>query len=97
MKETVLELLASGNIYAGKQLSRFTGLHDADVRRVIHDLRCDGIVVCSCRRGYYLPTDKGEIEKTIASLERRIKQITDAVEGLKRATSAKGGDAKCHV
>ena len=84
MKETVLEILASGNVYTGKQLSRFTGLHDADVRRVIHDLRCDGVAVCSCRRGYYLPRDKEEIQKTIASLERHIKQITDAVEGLKR-------------
>lgn len=91
MKKAVLELLETGNRYSGRQLAKCLGIDTPMIRRIINDLRCDGVPVCANRKGYYLTTDEDEIRKTVESLERRIKHIQGAVNGLK------GGDAECHV
>ena len=84
MKDQVLELLSTGTVCNGRQLAKYLDVNDGVIRRIINDLRCDGVPVCANRKGYYLTDDEDEIRKTIVSLERRINHIQNAVDGLKK-------------
>ena len=79
----VMHLLLSGR-YTAKQLGKMINTNEPTIRKVINNLRCEGIPVCTGGRGYYISTDKGEIAKTIESLTHRIVQMQNAVDGLMR-------------
>ena len=62
----------------------------AEVRRMVNELRCKGVPICSSNQGYYYATSNEEIQETIAHLEGRIKKIRAAQDGIKTLLK-KGG------
>lgn len=53
------------------------------IRKLINEARSIGDPICSCGKGYYIPSDKSEIEETIESIQGRIAVMNSAVNGLK--------------
>jgi len=54
----------------------------AEVRRMVNDLRCKGIPICSCNEGYYYADSDQDICFTIAHLNGRIKKMQAAKQGM---------------
>lgn len=92
METKLVAILLGGDIYKGKYLAKEIGIGEGTVRAIVNGLRSSGIPVCSCREGYYLTDDADELRKTIHSLERRIKLMTYAVNGLKAALEQMGDE-----
>ena len=62
----------------------------AEVRRMVNELRCKGVPICSSDQGYYYATSNEEIQETIANLEGCIKKIRAAQEGIKKLLKKEG-------
>lgn len=58
------------------------GCKGTEVRRMVNDLRCRGVPICSCAFGYYYGANDTEIKRTVSSLTNRIKKIQSAVNGM---------------
>ena len=46
-----------------------------EVRKIVNELRSNGVPICSSPIGYYYAETKSEIKDTLAHLESRIKKI----------------------
>ena len=53
-----------------------------EVRKIVNELRSNGVPICSAPTGYYYAENKSEIKDTLAHLESRIKKIEKAKEGM---------------
>lgn len=53
-----------------------------EIRQMVNECRCRGVPICSGSTGYYYATEEKEIERTIANLSSRIKNIEAARNGL---------------
>lgn len=53
-----------------------------EVRKIVNELRSNGVLICSSPTGYYYAENKSEIKDTLAHLESRIKKIEKAKEGM---------------
>ena len=53
-----------------------------EVRKIVNELRSNGVPICSLPIGYYYAETKSEIKDTLAHLESRIKKIEKAKEGM---------------
>ena len=62
----------------------------AEVRRMVNELRCRGVPICSNSHGYFYATSNDEIQETIAHLEGRIKKIRAAQDGIKTLLKKEG-------
>lgn len=67
----------------GSTIAAVFSMPQAAVRKLINEARSAGDPICSCGKGYYIPTDKSEIEETINSIEGRIAGMTKAIDGLR--------------
>lgn len=54
------------------------------VRKVVNELRAEGMKICSGRNGYYIARDDKEVSATIRQMESRIAYMQKAIEGLRR-------------
>lgn len=52
---------------SGKDLSSATGLEERELRLVVEELRRDGSPICSDRHGYWLASDKKDLEVFLKS------------------------------
>ena len=63
----------------------------ADMRQVIHALRVKGFPICASGKGYWWPKDQAELQTYIDSLQARINEQEDALEGLQKGFEQLGG------
>ena len=77
------------NAVKSKEIEALFGLKGTEVRSIVNELRCKGIPVCSCGKGYYYATSDDELRQTIAQLNGRIEKIKNAKNGLKQAISSR--------
>lgn len=66
------------------EISKAFGVPRTMVRHMINTARSNGSPICSCQNGYYIATDKEEIQNTIASLRGRIGKMEKAIAGLEK-------------
>ena len=45
------------NAISGKQLKKRFRIHEAELRKLVHNLRVDGAPICSDRTGYFYPAN----------------------------------------
>lgn len=64
------------------ELAKAFGVPRTTIRRMINTARSNGSPICSGQRGYYITTNKEEIESTIKSLRDRISKMERAITGL---------------
>ena len=60
------------NAISGKQMKKRFRIHEAELRKLVHNLRVDGAPICSDRTGTigHLRRMRDGVEKAIRSLER---------------------------
>lgn len=66
------------------EISKAFGVPRTAVRHMINTARSNGSPICSCQKGYYIATDKNEIQNTIMSLRGRIRKMEKAIAGLEK-------------
>ncbi len=63
-----------------------------EVRKMVNDLRCQGVPICSCSKGYFYAETEDEVRHTIAHLDGRITAIEAARSGMNSVLNKyKGG------
>lgn len=73
---------------SGKQLKKMLRVREADLRKMIHNLRAEGIPICSDRTGYFFPANAWEVIATTGHLRRMRDGVEASIRGLERATGA---------
>ncbi len=53
-----------------------------DVRRMANELRCQGVPIGSCQKGYFYAESEDEIRQTISHLDSRMKRMKAAKAGM---------------
>jgi len=76
------------NAVSGKRLKKIPRVHEAELRKLIHNLRVDGTPICSDRTGYFYPANSGEVYTTILQLQRMELGLRMASSGMIRAMGA---------
>lgn len=76
------------NAISGKQLKKRFRIHEAELRKLVHNLRVDGAPICSDRTGYFYPSNGGEVYATILQLQRMELGLRMASSGMIRAMGA---------
>ena len=76
------------NAISGKQLKKMFRVREAELRKMVHNLRVEGIPVCSDRTGYFFPANAWEVIATIGHLRRMSDGMEQSIRGLERATGA---------
>lgn len=70
------------NAIKSPELEAIFGCKGTEVRQMVNECRCRGVPICSGSTGYYYATDEKEVERTVANLSSRIKNIEAARNGL---------------
>ena len=74
------------NAIRGKQLKKRFRIHEAELRKLVHNLRVDGAPICSDRTGYFYPANAWEVIATIGHLRRMRDGVEKAIRSLERST-----------
>ena len=74
------------NAISGKQLKKRFRVHEAELRKLVHNLRVDGAPICSDRTGYFYPANAWEVIATIGHLRRMRDGVEKAIRSLERST-----------
>ncbi len=93
MKAQILSILQAhqgqANAVTARELADLLGAKDArKVRRVIHDLRLEGVPIASSptgKPGYFIPTDRDEAEHCLAILWHQVKELSAIARPLSQA------------
>ncbi len=56
-----------------------------EIRRMVNELRCHGVPICSCSQGYFYSTNPPDIRETIKHLAGRASKIQAAHDGMESA------------
>ena len=68
-----------------KEIERSLGISDVSVRDAVHKARTiDNIPICSGNTGYFMPRDRAEALRTVASLRSRARQNNEAADGIEK-------------
>ena len=67
-----------------KELQQHFHVDGRQVRRSVHDARCNGVPICISDDGYFYSEDDADIRRTMLTLESRSREISEAAEGLRR-------------
>ena len=70
------------NPVRGKDIASHFFIAESDVRKQVNAARSEGAPICSGRFGYFFSTDRKDIERTIESMQNRIKAQSNAIDGL---------------
>lgn len=65
-------------------LQKKFGISAREVRRIVNELRINGMPICSGQSGYWWAGSEVELVSTIKALEASANSILDAVAGLQR-------------
>ena len=73
------------NPILSKDLEKRAGVKGVKIREIIHRARTDwNMPICAESKGYFMPSNKIEAERTIRSLLSRAKQLKEAAEGMEK-------------
>lgn len=84
IKETLSFCVGGKNAVTSRHLENLVGCASPTIRKVVNELRAEGMKICSGRNGYYIARDDREISATIRQMESRIVYMQKAIEGLRR-------------
>lgn len=74
--------IGKDNAVFSKVLEDAFGIGGRDVRRAVGALRREGIPICSNEKGYFLPMEQTEINRTVRRLGGLASSISDTKTGL---------------
>ena len=87
MTNYVVSLIPKGetNRITSGEIGTMTNLSGATIRKIVNESRSKFIPIASDSNGYFIATQPGELDHTIAQLNSRIHMMIKAREGLKKA------------
>lgn len=62
------------------KLAEVFGCHERDITMSINTLRNDGVIICSCSDGYYIPRNDEDIKSFVRQMNHRVAEIQKAVK-----------------
>ena len=80
--------LGRENAISGKQLKKMFRVREAELRKMVHNLRVEGIPICSDRTGYFYPTNAWDVITTIGHLRRMRDGVDASIHGLEGSMGA---------
>ncbi len=86
----IVDLLQNGekNAINMAELAARVNLDERELRRVIFRERCNGEIILSSSAGYYLPSNKEELERYIKRTEARAKSAFRSLKEARRKLRA---------
>ena len=73
------------NPILSRDIERRLGISGVIVRDIVHRARTEqNIPICAEAKGYFMPDNKLEAERTVRSLRSRAKQLTEAANGIEK-------------
>lgn len=69
----------------GSDLEQVLHLSGTDLRKLVNQLRRDGVPIASSRDGYFYARTAGEIYTTIRQLQTMVRGLEAAIQGLESA------------
>lgn len=79
------EHMGKQNAIKSKALEGIFHCKGTEIRQMVNELRCLGVPICSCSRGYYYSTSTTDIQDTIDHLAGRASKIKAAHDGLRKS------------
>lgn len=79
--------VGKSNAVLSRVLEERFGIGGRDIRRAVGALRREGVPICSCEKGYFLPIEQKEIGRTIRRLGGLASSISDTKTGLMIASA----------
>lgn len=80
--------LGRENAISGKRLKKMFHVREAELRKMVHNLRVEGIPICSDRTGYFYPANAWEVIATIGHLRRMRDGVEASIRGLEGSMGA---------
>ena len=80
--------LGRENAVSGKRLKKMFRVRGAELRKMVHNLRVEGIPICSDRTGYFFPANAWEVIATIGHLRRMRDGVEASIHGLEGSMGA---------
>lgn len=80
--------LGQESAISSKRLRKMFHIREADLRKMIHNLRVEGIPICSDRTGYFFPANAWEVIATIGHLRRMRDGVEASIHGLEGSMGA---------
>ena len=68
-----------------RELRELFNLTDRQVRRIVHELRCKGVAICSSSEGYWYSENRADIKRTLHKMEAQIQDMEYSIAGLYKA------------
>lgn len=84
IKDTLSVCVGKKNAVISRHLENLVGCASPTVRKVVNELRAEGMKICSGKSGYYIAKNDKEVSATIRQMESRIAYMQKAIEGLRR-------------
>lgn len=85
-KDTVRAWLSTDTPRTQRELETLTGIDRREVRRVIRELRMDGVKVCSSNAGYWIwDGEDASWSKTKTTIARKAAHTFELLNAIKRA------------
>ena len=69
---------------SSKKLEAVFHIKGSELRRIVNNLRCQSIPICSNVAGYFYAAKQEELNATVAQLTSRVKHIARARDGLRK-------------
>ena len=73
------------NPVLSRDLEKRAGVTGVKIREIIHRARTEwNMPICAESKGYFMPDNKLEADRTIRSLRSRAKQLIEAADGIEK-------------
>lgn len=76
------------NAMGGETLMKVFRISGTELRKLVHNLRVDGVPICSDRTGYFFPANAWEVIATIGHLRRMRDGVDASIHGLEGSMGA---------
>lgn len=73
------------NAIKSKTLESLFRCKGKEIRHMVNELRCLGVPICSCSKGYFYSTSPSDIRETINHLAGRASKIIAAHDGMEKS------------
>lgn len=84
IKDMLGSCVGAKNTVTSCRLESVVGCASPTIRKVVNELRAEGMKICSGKNGYYIAKNDKELSATIQQMESRIAYMQKAIEGLRR-------------
>lgn len=80
------------NPITSSRIGFFTRLEPRTIRKIIHELRLEGELICSDGDGYYLPETVEEARRSMATFSARFKAMNETCKRLEASITERFGE-----